>query len=293
MAETFVALRLFRSVYETGSFTAAASREHVTQSGVSQQVRKLEQFLGVDLFVRDHGRIAATREGEFYYRWCIDILNMCTEARSAVKKCAHGERHAISVGIVPLLSAGAVGTALRLLLEMKPGLDIRVVEGFTEDLTEQVRARKLDIAFGCAAATKQGMISSVFVRTAEALVSRRDNTRHLSGRLSDLGPLKLALFGPPSRRDFVQGHLAAHGVEIQKVLEFESLAGVLDLVANSDWVAVMPEYNLNHPGLSVTAITDPPLTHDFFIFEPDSTRISPAVQAFRRILNVESLSNAA
>ena len=46
MSESLRDFHLFVAVYEERSFTAAAAREHATQSGVSQHVRKLEDSLG-------------------------------------------------------------------------------------------------------------------------------------------------------------------------------------------------------------------------------------------------------
>ena len=43
-------IRLFVAAYEERSFTAAATREHATQSGVSQHIAKLEQHFRVALF---------------------------------------------------------------------------------------------------------------------------------------------------------------------------------------------------------------------------------------------------
>jgi len=45
-------LHVFLEVGESGSFSAAAARLHMTQPGVSQQIRALEAHLGTQLFVR-------------------------------------------------------------------------------------------------------------------------------------------------------------------------------------------------------------------------------------------------
>jgi DNA-binding transcriptional LysR family regulator len=46
MFESLRSIQVFVATYEERSFTAAAKREHATQSGVSQHVRKLEERLG-------------------------------------------------------------------------------------------------------------------------------------------------------------------------------------------------------------------------------------------------------
>lgn len=57
-------LRAFVAVADTGSVTAAARLLNRTQAAVSQQLKRLEEGLGVDLFVREHKRIGLAAQGE-------------------------------------------------------------------------------------------------------------------------------------------------------------------------------------------------------------------------------------
>lgn len=57
-------LQVFLVVYETGSFSSAATRLHMTQPGVSQQIRALENYLGTKLFVRRGHGVELTAAGE-------------------------------------------------------------------------------------------------------------------------------------------------------------------------------------------------------------------------------------
>jgi DNA-binding transcriptional LysR family regulator len=56
-------LRCFDAVARHNSFTLAAKELHVTQGSVSQQVKKLEEYLGVPLFYREGKSLSLTREG--------------------------------------------------------------------------------------------------------------------------------------------------------------------------------------------------------------------------------------
>ncbi len=64
MTDSLRSIQVFVATYEERSFTAAARREHATQSGVSQHVRKLEDRLGAKLFSRDRGRVVPTPAGD-------------------------------------------------------------------------------------------------------------------------------------------------------------------------------------------------------------------------------------
>ncbi len=56
-------VRCFCAALEPGSFTAAAAALRVSQPAVAEQIRKLEQTLGTDLFVRVGRGVAADRSG--------------------------------------------------------------------------------------------------------------------------------------------------------------------------------------------------------------------------------------
>jgi LysR family transcriptional regulator, nitrogen assimilation regulatory protein len=78
-------IKLFVAVYEERSFTAAATRENATQSGVSQHIRKLEDGFRVKLFIRGTGGVVPTPAADCYYNHCIDVLRAHGAAGRAVR----------------------------------------------------------------------------------------------------------------------------------------------------------------------------------------------------------------
>ncbi|HEY0836935.1 MAG TPA: LysR substrate-binding domain-containing protein [Azospirillum sp.] len=77
-------LRTFVSVVETGGFTRAGERVHRTQSTISQQVRRLEESLGVALLDRGTRSVALTDEGERLLAYARRMLTLNDEARAAL-----------------------------------------------------------------------------------------------------------------------------------------------------------------------------------------------------------------
>ncbi len=65
--ENYNDLYLFMQVVREGSFTAAAQRLGLAQSGISRAVRELEERLGVQLLVRTTRRLSLTQAGEQLY----------------------------------------------------------------------------------------------------------------------------------------------------------------------------------------------------------------------------------
>ena len=68
-------LRAFVAVKETGGFTRAAQRLHLTQSAVSHQIRRLEEQVGRPLLHRTTRRLTVTEDGEDFLRYAQQILD--------------------------------------------------------------------------------------------------------------------------------------------------------------------------------------------------------------------------
>jgi len=77
-------LRSYVAIADTGSFTQAAERVFRTQSAISQQVNKLEQTVGKELFVRDGRKIKLTTDGDAFLGYARRILKLHDEAVSAI-----------------------------------------------------------------------------------------------------------------------------------------------------------------------------------------------------------------
>ena len=75
-----VLLRSFLAVADTGSFTRAADSVHLTQSTVSQQIRRLELQFGCDLLDRNGRYVATTPEGERLLAYGRRIMQLMDEA---------------------------------------------------------------------------------------------------------------------------------------------------------------------------------------------------------------------
>ena len=289
-------IRLFVAAYEERSFTAAAQREHATQSGVSQHIRKLESGLGIALFSREKGQVAPTPAGDTYYHRCIEVLRAHETATRSAKSFAKGQDGAIVVGLMPTMTRCMLAPVLAGFVDANPNLSVRIVEGYSGPLTQQVRSGELDFAVVPATAGLPGLKSRLFLRTPEVLVgSAQASHRHDKAvRLASIGPLKLVL---PSvvntRRRSIETYCSAHGIEIERLIEMDAMLGTLDFVSRTDWLTILPGIMMaiDDPArrLKVAPIDDPPMVLDLVLIEPSRRPLAPAAQAFLDALEAEAL----
>jgi LysR family transcriptional regulator, nitrogen assimilation regulatory protein len=287
-------IRAFIAVFEEGSFTAAAAREGATQSGISQQVKQLENALSAGLFIRQGRLVEATPAGRHYYRECVGLLKQLDRANQEIGALASrsGEVH---VGLMPTFTRCALAPALLRFMEESPGVEIRILEAYSGILTELVRKGDLDFAVVPALPDTAGLNISLLLRDREMLVSAKGRTG-LHGkpiRLAEAGPLKVVLPGHQNtRRGNIETYFATHGAAIAQRLELDAMMGTLEIVRNSDWVAVLSSIIMagerDGSQFEIRPIGGPRLDVDFVLIEPARRAMRPAARLFADLLESES-----
>jgi LysR family nitrogen assimilation transcriptional regulator len=289
-------IRLFIAVYEELSFTGAGKREHSTQSGVSQHIRKMEEELGTKLFFRGNGSVSPTPAGEIFYAGCVDILRKHEKLRREMQQFGTSLGGEIVVGLTPTMTRCALAPALAAFSEAHPNVVVHVVESYSSTLTQQVRSGDLAFAIVPAATSTAGLRSQMFLHTFELLVSGRPSGRkHLAPiRPSELGPLKLVLPRKlNTRRGRIETYLAANGVAVERSLELDSVSGTIDYVSQTDWVTVLPAImmgnDIGKSELTINTLADPVLRLDLIVIEPSRTLMSQAAEAFLDMLREKTV----
>ncbi|MFD9125248.1 LysR family transcriptional regulator [Kitasatospora sp. NPDC059571] len=139
-------LRYFAAVADLRNFTRAAERLLVAQPSLSQQIRSLERELGGELFHRTRGNIALTDAGEALLPLARRILADADSARLAVQETVQLRRGRVRLGAPPSLCTSLVPDVLAAFRAHHPGVDLRVSEGGSGDLTAALGSGELDLA---------------------------------------------------------------------------------------------------------------------------------------------------
>lgn len=290
----FRQLRSFVAVYEEGSFSRAAVRENATQSGLSMQMRKLEDRLGLRLFERRAHGVTPTVAGKRYYAHCLPILNAMKRADEELQDMAGAVAGRLNVGLIPSIARSALAPVLSRYAEAFPNVELRLTEAYSGALTDQVRAQELDFAVVPPVVDGAGLEMRLLARDHEMLVSARGvGAPHRAPvRLADLAPLKLILPAPQNaRRPALDAHMATHGIAVARVIELDAMMATFDLVAHSDWTTILPliacigdldaaSDDNAAPSLCLNPIVGPEITSDFLLINPASRPLSTAARHF-------------
>ncbi|WP_329213851.1 LysR substrate-binding domain-containing protein [Streptomyces sp. NBC_00683] len=146
------------AVAEERNFTRAAERVHISQSGISAQIRQLERELGAELFDRSARTVTLTVAGEAALGHARAALAAAGAVGQAVGEVTELIRGRLTVGMVIGCTVTPLFDALAAFHEAHPGVEISLLEDSSDRLADGVRTGAVDLALiGAATATPDGL----------------------------------------------------------------------------------------------------------------------------------------
>jgi DNA-binding transcriptional LysR family regulator len=233
------------AVAEEANFTRAARRVHISQSGVSAQIRQLEHDLGATLIDRSGRTATLTEAGKAALVHARDALAAAAALRQSVGEVTGLLSGRLTVGMVTACTVTALFDALATFHRAHPGVAVTLLEDNSAALTEHVRSGAVDIALIGAAGSPPPALAALPV-VSERLTAAVPPSHYLSERsrltLADLAGCRLVCLpeGTGIRTVFDQASAAA-GVRLEVALQASAPAAVADLAARGLGVAILSE----------------------------------------------------
>jgi DNA-binding transcriptional LysR family regulator len=138
-------LRYFVTVAEELHFGRAASRSGIAQPPLSQQIKALEEEIGVQLLVRTKRRVQLTSAGEVFLNEARKILAHVSQAVHSARRAARGETGRLEVGFVSGAVYGKVPLIFREMQSRYPDVSLVLQELPSEEQLEAMKAHRLDV----------------------------------------------------------------------------------------------------------------------------------------------------
>lgn len=231
------------AIAEEGSFTAAADALSTVQSNVSEQVRQLEEELGVELLTRTRRGAVPTECGERVLDRARRVRRELEALRADLSMLQGLETGDASFGIVGTASRWIVPSLVAVLRTRAPGIRLRVNEGASERLVAEVLTGELAQAVVTEPVHERRLLVETLLEEALLAVvpegsALRDGPIPLDALLG-LG-LVLPPVGNPLRTE-VDHAAAQRGITLPVTVEVEGIRLIGDLVAAGAGASVLPE----------------------------------------------------
>ncbi|WP_243382306.1 LysR substrate-binding domain-containing protein [Geothrix alkalitolerans] len=258
-------LRYFTVVAEELHFSRAAARLHMAQPPLSQQIKQLEQEIGVPLFARTRRHVELTEPGRQFLGSAREILAQVDHAVLQVQRAARGEVGEIAIGLVSSASyEDTLPRILRAYRERHPDVAITLHELSSGEQVAALREDRIRVGLLRPPIHEPGLATTTVLR--EPLVAVLPADHRLAGRPRI--PLA-ALAGDPfimiprshglGILDLVMGACLAAGFTPHIAQEAKEIQTVVGFVAAGYGVSLMPRAvrRLSHAGVAYVPLAPP------------------------------------
>lgn len=289
-------LRHFVALAEERSFTRAAAREFIVQSGLSSSIRSLEIDVGAELYIKGTRPVRLTAEGDALVpaaRYALEALAGTYQVVNAVSGRLSGRlRMGVFQNVDHLVP---ISTLLARFVEEHPGLDLQLRQLPSLDMIQMVSSGELDCAI--VSATLQHINGVAISALAEEPFDLVASTGHPFAQkrtlnFSDLDGVPFIETAPGfASRTLSDAAFASAGYQRRIVCEANEWSMVADLVGAGLGIGLLPRGVAERairdadPGLVVIRVRDFDITRRIDLAVPRGQAASPATRELARRLH--------
>lgn len=138
-------LTYFVAIVEAGQITAAAKQLHMAQPPLSQQLKSLEEELGVELVKRQPRSITLTDAGKLLYHRAQQILNLTDSTKREIIDITQGQRGTLSLGMVSSSGSMLFSPEIMAFHDSHPGVSFEIYDGNTFKILDMLTKGLIEI----------------------------------------------------------------------------------------------------------------------------------------------------
>ncbi|MEN2414298.1 LysR substrate-binding domain-containing protein [Flavobacterium mesophilum] len=237
-------LEYFIKTAEVLHFTKAAELCFVTQSGLSQQIKKLEEELGLPLFIRIGKKVQLTEAGSVFLIHAKQVIENVQNGKQAIDDLNEMIGGELRIGVTYIFGLLILPVVNAFAKQYKK-LKIIVEYGTTEGLEQKLLNNELDVVLVISSHPIELPIQKVPLFTSDMVmaVSKTHPLAHLDKiPFKKMDEIELVLPGKGSNsREFVEELFQKFNMVPKIAIELHSIHALLQMVENSDWATIVAE----------------------------------------------------
>ncbi|WP_318508784.1 LysR family transcriptional regulator [Bacillus sp. T3] len=295
-------LEYFAAVARMENFTKAAERLRIAQPALSQQIKNLEQELGIKLFKRTGRGVILTGAGEQFFIGAEKTLAEAKMAKDSVKGFINSPHGKIMVGALESMVQTRLPSLLKAFSKKYPGIKVFIRENTTEPLLEALKKGELDLALAHSEVIYPSNLDFVPPKGLSSKPLYKDELVLAVAKAHPLERRKAISFKELREESFVS-FKEGSGIRSQLLATcnregFEPIiayecASPRTLVAEGLGVSVLPRLMAESPGPSISILPlDPPLSRWVSVFYFEGRYLSPCAKAFLRFMDEYLISES-
>ncbi len=244
-------LRYFCAIVEEGQISRAAKRLHIAQPPLSQQLKLLEEELGIQLIDRNTRQMSLTQAGHFFYQRALQIISLMHTTIDDVRGIASGLGGILAIGCPPAIGNLYFPERLKMFHKMYPQVRFCWHEGNTYRMLELLERDLVEVAMVRLPVTMGNYESKSILTEPWVVVAPYDDSQWSKRQellLEELGDIPLILMHRQegiSCHDMVVNEMQMRQIPIKIICESDNISAILSLVERGLGLAILPESALS------------------------------------------------
>ncbi|MBU5355059.1 LysR family transcriptional regulator [Paenibacillus silvae] len=274
----------FIVVCEELHFTRAADKIGISQPTLSQQIRALEDELGVPLFDRVGKKIVMTQAGTLFLEHCIKMVRHLQNTQDAIAEFRNDQRGKLVIGVLPSDLDYRLTPLLVHFHARFPKVKLKVVSSIY--VINQVLDNEVDIGIELTSPPDDRLVRIPLSSEEYVLVVSENHAwadRKEIG-IKELHDIQTVMFPEGfTGRELVDGYCRKYGFTLNTIMETSSATSIISLVKANVGGTVLP-YPLikamNEPALRIIRISDDAPYRHFEIIHRSDRYLTQSAKAF-------------
>lgn len=237
-------LQYFVKAAETMNFTEAAASVFITQSTLSQQIKQLEEELGMLLFDRIGKHVRITEAGHVFFEHAQKILRDVQKSKQAIAELQNAATGELNIGVSYAFTSLLL-PALAPFSTKYPGIKILITYGNPEELERKLRLAELDmiLAFHNESDNEDLEMQLLFSSGIVMAVGKHSPLAKLKEiTLKELGTQDLIMPGKGfTSRALINELFYRNKIEPKIRIEMNDVHSILSMVQNGHWATILNE----------------------------------------------------
>ena len=288
-------LRYFVAVGEELSFTRAAERLHIAQPPLSQQIRQLEEELGVTLFERAARPVRLSEAGLLFFDRVRELLAALEATVADTRRIGRGQAGRLMIGFAGSAMYAGLPDIVAAFRDTCPDVELALDEMLAAEIAEALHQRRIDVGFARPPLLPEdGFAQRLFIEEPYVAALPR---RHPLADLDDIALMELSddpfILYPgrpePTVTGLIMAACGAAGFTPQIAQEARHLQTVISLVAAGVGVSLVPAsaaWAQVRPGVVYVKLRSPAPAAPLSVAWRDGN-VSPALRTFLALVDAE------
>ncbi|MFK4446260.1 DNA-binding transcriptional LysR family regulator [Caballeronia udeis] len=289
-------VQAFVAIADKGSFQNAADTLHVTQTAITQRLRKLEDFLGVTLVERTTRSIALSLIGRDFLPQARRLLEELGDALLEIRETGKAERGDVSIACVPTVGVQYLPRIMQEYSARYPNNRIKILDHASSAVADAVLRREAEFGINIAGAHHPELMTMPLLEDQYVLICHEDHPLARRRRVAwkQLQPYPLIFAGQVSgNRALLDTALGTNGLGLQSFYEVQRSSTAVGLVAERIAAAVVPRLAVQkgaYPNIRTIELVDPVVSRALVLVVRKTARLSPAAQALYDMIKVRAVA---